>query len=395
MAAKMNTDPRFPVELIQRDQWCLWKIEPDKNGRPTKVPYDQTGGRRLAKDPTTWSAYATVCDVSVRQPGTYTGVGHFFSEDDPACGIDLDACFDLSGDPQPWAAEVIARFENTYRAYSQSGSGLHVLCHAVLPGKGRNFYLPDGGTDGAGKRAQIGIFDRRRFFALTGKLYRQSPLELADHQQNVEWLLGLMQRGRPKESWHRSRWLEHCTTPRSSNVLGVRRTAPSSLDFGLATGKVSTGRSQRRTLRCAACWRFGAARTHPGSMDSSARAVSLAKSGLGGRIIETVQSSQQSSRHASSTSRRKGGRLRLENRPSVVLHQQKRCVKSGSAPGSSTKCRAMSLPRCKRRMSRRSCLLGAGVWLRLFAMSAIGTSLLTSPKPRCVAGWRAAPFTTN
>jgi hypothetical protein len=137
-----------------------------------------------------------VVDVLCRQPGSYAGVGYFFSEDDPACGVDLDACFGLSDDPQPWAAEVIARFENTYRAYSQSGSGLHVLCHAVLPGKGRNFNIPDGAIDGAGKRAQIGIFDRRRFFALTGKVYQQSPLELADHQETVEWLLGLMQRGR-------------------------------------------------------------------------------------------------------------------------------------------------------------------------------------------------------
>jgi hypothetical protein len=141
-----------------------------------------------------------VADVLSRQTGAYIGAGYFFSEVDPACGIDLDACFDLSGDPQPWATEVIARFENTYRAYSQSGSGLHVLCHAILPGKGRNFNVPHGGTDAARKRAQIGIFDRRRFFALTGKLYRQSPLELGNHQETVEWLLGLMQRGRSKKS---------------------------------------------------------------------------------------------------------------------------------------------------------------------------------------------------
>jgi hypothetical protein len=80
-----------------------------------------------------------------------------------------------------------------------SGSGLHILCRAALPGKGRNFYVPDCPTDPSGKRAQIGVFDQRRFFALTGRLYQESPLELACHQETIEWLLGLMKRGRSKK----------------------------------------------------------------------------------------------------------------------------------------------------------------------------------------------------
>ncbi|MBI3360830.1 MAG: hypothetical protein HY023_06945, partial [Chloroflexi bacterium] len=103
------------------------------------------------------------------------------------------------GDPQPWATDIISRFHDTYRARSVSGYGLHILCLAKLPGsKGRNFYVPNAPTDPAGKRAQLGLFDRGRFFALTGQLYQQSPLALADHQASVDWLLGWAQRQRRK-----------------------------------------------------------------------------------------------------------------------------------------------------------------------------------------------------
>ena len=124
-------------------------------------------------------------------------LGYFFAAEDSVSGVDLDVSLDINGNPLPWAAEIINRFQDTYRALSVSGSGLHVLCHAALPGKGRNFNVPNGPTDPSGKRAQIGLFDRTRFFALTGHLYQQSPVALADHQQTINWLLGLM-RSPPK-----------------------------------------------------------------------------------------------------------------------------------------------------------------------------------------------------
>ena len=29
----------FPAKLTVRNQWCLWRIESDRKGRPTKIPY--------------------------------------------------------------------------------------------------------------------------------------------------------------------------------------------------------------------------------------------------------------------------------------------------------------------------------------------------------------------
>jgi len=140
-----------------------------------------------------------VCTVLLEQPGRYGGVGFFFTADDPLCGVDLDASLDADGDPLPWAADIVSRFGDTYQARSVSGYGLHILCRAALPGKGKNFFVPNAPAGATGKRAQIGVFDRGRFFALTGEIYRHSPLDLADHQQTIEWLLDLTQR-RPRRS---------------------------------------------------------------------------------------------------------------------------------------------------------------------------------------------------
>ncbi len=190
---ELSSDRHFPPELVERNQWCLWRIEPDRNGRPTKVPYRPDGRKAASDTPNTWSPFSAVSDVLVKKPDFYGGVGYFFAPEDPACGVDLDVSLDTNGHPQPWATDIVARFSNTYRARSVSGYGLHILCRAKLPGKGRNFNVPNGPTDPAGKRAQIGLFDRGRFFALTGNLYQESPSVLADDQAAVDWLLSLME----------------------------------------------------------------------------------------------------------------------------------------------------------------------------------------------------------
>lgn len=193
-------DTLFPAELTARNQWCLWRIEPDRKGRPTKIPYSPDGRKAASDRPATWSAFTTVCTVLLEQPGRYGGAGFFFTADDPFCGVDLDASLDADGDPLPWAADIVSQFRNTYQARSVSGYGLHILCRATLPGKGKNFYVPNAAADATGKRAQIGVFDRGRFFALTGELYRDSPLELAHHQQTIEQLLGHAEQRPPRRA---------------------------------------------------------------------------------------------------------------------------------------------------------------------------------------------------
>lgn len=307
----MTDTPLFPADLTVRDQWCLWRIEPDRRGRPTKVPYRPDGRKAASNNPTTWSAFDAVRDVLRRQSDSYGGVGYFFADDDGTCGVDLDVSLDDNGEPQPWATQIIDRFQDAYRAFSVSGCGLHVICRATLPGKGRNFSVPNSPTGPDGKRAQIGLFDRGRFFALTGRIYRQSPLILTDHQETIAWLLDLMQ---PR---HRSRQAQDQvpkTELTDSDVLDRARRARNGAKFAkLWAGEWegSYARSQRPTWPCVACWHSGAARTRLGLMDCSGKALWRATSGSSGTITGRALSRPPWSRRPSSTTQRDAGRLQL------------------------------------------------------------------------------------
>jgi putative DNA primase/helicase len=61
------------------------------------------------------------------------GIGFVFTESDPFCGVDLDACVDpKTGEIASWASEIVREL-NSYTAFSPSGTGLHVLLRAEFP----------------------------------------------------------------------------------------------------------------------------------------------------------------------------------------------------------------------------------------------------------------------
>lgn len=157
------------------------------------MPYRPNGLKASSTDPTTWTSFEAAQAAHFAQPEVNRGVGFFFAEDDGLCGVDLDTSVDADGAPYAWAAEILDRFSDTYTAFSVSGTGVHILCRAQLE-KGRNYYVPEGPSDANGKPAQIGLFDRARFFALTGRPLSANTLAIVDHQEDVEWLLSRMQK---------------------------------------------------------------------------------------------------------------------------------------------------------------------------------------------------------
>ena len=61
------------------------------------------------------------------------GIGFVFTESDPFCGVDLDACVDpKTGQIASWASEIVGALDS-YTEFSPSGTGLHVLLRAKLP----------------------------------------------------------------------------------------------------------------------------------------------------------------------------------------------------------------------------------------------------------------------
>ena len=89
---------------MQLDQWVVWKLE-ERDGKPTKVPYNaKTGCRADSTDPATWASFTT---AAARSTGAYAGVGFVFSEHDPYCGVDFDECVDTAGVIDPACCQAV------------------------------------------------------------------------------------------------------------------------------------------------------------------------------------------------------------------------------------------------------------------------------------------------
>ena len=135
-----------------------------------KVPITPGGVFARSNDRTTWRDFDTACRAA--QARGIDGVGFMFDGTGIA-GIDLDHCL-RDGVLEPWAAEIVAACAGTYIEVSPSGNGLHIFGRGVV-GNGRR-------SDG------IEVYDRGRYFTVTGNRWADAPLELADIQSVIDAL---------------------------------------------------------------------------------------------------------------------------------------------------------------------------------------------------------------
>jgi hypothetical protein len=154
-------------------QWVCWRTE-ERSGKSTKVPYSPaTGARARSDDRATWDTFAEAREAA-EKPG-YDGIGFVFTAGDPFCGVDLDECVDPeTGEVEPWALDLIKELDS-YSELSPSGRGLHVLVRAKLP-------------EGGNRKGRIEMYDRGRFFTVTGNRLPGAPNRIEDRQERVEAL---------------------------------------------------------------------------------------------------------------------------------------------------------------------------------------------------------------
>ncbi|MDP9383417.1 MAG: hypothetical protein M3Q29_25395 [Chloroflexota bacterium] len=153
----------IPQQLRVLPQWVCWRLVPDTNGeKPRKVPYKPAGlGKASSTDASTWGTFEQARQAAHRHQ--HNGCGFVFSKDDTYAGIDLDNCRDPeSGELETWAAEYVEAF-NTYTEISPSGRGVKLVCQDLAPHNGKN------GRNGR-HPGQVEMYDRERFFALTGNV---------------------------------------------------------------------------------------------------------------------------------------------------------------------------------------------------------------------------------
>jgi putative DNA primase/helicase len=157
-------------------QWVVWREEQRNGDKPTKIPYTIGGRHASTKDPDTWTTYN-----AARQAKGFDGVGFVFTAADPYVGLDLDGCLDNQGELKPWARPIVKRFRGTYAEFSPSGRGLHIICKGTLSGgKGRQIAVGGG---------RVELYADRRFFTVTGKVFREAPSSIRNCQDDLDRLL--------------------------------------------------------------------------------------------------------------------------------------------------------------------------------------------------------------
>src|SRR5262245_40386590 len=114
----------FLSEIAHLRKWVGWREE-IRNGLKTKVPYDPvTGSKAESNNSSTWASRGEAENWAANNRGN--GIGLMFSPIEGGLhtgGIDLDTCrCSKSGAIEPWAQEVIARFQ-TYTEISPSQTG--------------------------------------------------------------------------------------------------------------------------------------------------------------------------------------------------------------------------------------------------------------------------------
>lgn len=161
----------FPAELRDLAQWVCWRIE-SRDDKPTKVPYSVNGHRAASDKPATWASFDAACKAYLS--GNYNGVGFMFSEHDPYIGIDFDKCIQPDGTIDQAKLKHFFAL-NSYTERSQSGTGAHIIVKGLLPPGGRK-----------SNQQQIEIYDRKRFFVVTGDCFDGYSTKAEERQAQIE-----------------------------------------------------------------------------------------------------------------------------------------------------------------------------------------------------------------
>ena len=93
------------------------------------------------------------------------------------------------GNLKAWAQPIMERFSDTYAEVSPSGKGIKIFAQGRLPAGGTAFPHGDG---------RVEVYDRARYFTVTGKHWAGQMLDIEEHQAALEWLLALSPHGQRK-----------------------------------------------------------------------------------------------------------------------------------------------------------------------------------------------------
>ena len=172
----------IPQEMRDIPQWVAWRAE-QRGGKTTKIPINIATGRGAkTNDPATWASFDDAIGYWDEGAGA-AGVGFVFSEGAGLVGVDLDNCADvLSGKLNTEAREILDELQ-TYSEMSQSRGGAHAIIRGALPEGCRH------------RRGGLEVYDRGRFFVMTGWRMDNYPALVANGGEAVGSLLRRLEGG--------------------------------------------------------------------------------------------------------------------------------------------------------------------------------------------------------
>ncbi len=234
MKATVAIKPQYegiPQELKDRNQWVAWHIE-IRNNNPTKPPINAHTGRYAScDDPTTWAPFESACHA-YNSRDDLDGVGYVLSADDPYAGIDLDKCRNPeTGIVEPWARAIVEQI-HSYTEVSPSGCGLHILVRGTLP-------------EGARRRGNLEMYDRSRYFTITGRHLEGTPTTIEERDAPLKGLHARELGPAAQNNGQRERTAASSSHPSDLEVSERARNAPNGDKFDqLYRGQWSAHSSQ-------------------------------------------------------------------------------------------------------------------------------------------------------
>src|SRR5262249_33648003 len=142
-----------------------------RDGKKTKPPINpKTGNYADSTDPQTWADFEVALQSA--ESRRLSGIGYVFAGD--VMGVDLDHCRNgETGEIAPWAQEIIKALRS-YSEISPSEDGVHVLIRASMPENAKHVRAMQSG--------KIEMYDRARFFTVTGNHLPWTPLSIENRQ---------------------------------------------------------------------------------------------------------------------------------------------------------------------------------------------------------------------
>ena len=164
--------PEVPATLKSLTNWIWWRLEQNKDGGYTKVPYVAGNWNRHASstDASTWTSFdEAIQGIELSSAGGIGFVVGGLAAEKKIVAFDLDGCRNPgTGELTMWAQSLIAEI-GSYTEITPSETGVRIWAIGDLPDGPRVFHLDP--AAGFGDKVQIEVFDTGRYFTVTGKIY--------------------------------------------------------------------------------------------------------------------------------------------------------------------------------------------------------------------------------